>query len=292
MADDEPAALDAYVRALVRLLHARAEPLASVVEREGLTVEAFRKAEASFCEALADAHVRRKGALSMRFAEAFSAAQRALGFASDDATAPVPNDAAGANVAAVQVPSFLQHATPATPATPQDGLAETIARMVRSHGGSAKGATVGLANNGPVAAAPGAQAPASLPFVASQDIGTKPAVGRPAAPVVPDLDKGFTAAPGAIDLNALPFGSSNAAPPRGSQHASPMKVDLGLMPLERYAEVSLAFASGEPRETVLRRFLLTEDIWLALARAWGERIATSADLRAQYDQVVRRLRGR
>ncbi|MFO0612647.1 MAG: hypothetical protein U0414_08675 [Polyangiaceae bacterium] len=63
-----------------------------------------------------------------------------------------------------------------------------------------------------------------------------------------------------------------------------------MMPLERYAEIIVALASGEDRERVFRRFVLTEAFWQAIAQAWAARIAATPRLKAEFDQLVRKLR--
>lgn len=76
----------------------------------------------------------------------------------------------------------------------------------------------------------------------------------------------FTQAPGHVPAESFPF------PQKPKPNVAPrIQIDLSMMPLERYAELTLALAGGETRASVLRRFVLTEDVWQALAQAWGEK---------------------
>ncbi|MFO0613163.1 MAG: hypothetical protein U0414_11265 [Polyangiaceae bacterium] len=129
----------------------------------------------------------------------------------------------------------------------------------------------------------GAQ-PAATPFVLA-NAAVSPSYG----PVAVEPQSGLTTAPGKVSLETLPFHRASS-PTSG---AKPMRVDLGMMPLERYADLSFALASGEPRELVLRRFVLTEDVWQAVAAAWGEKIRSDPSLKASFDRYIaeRRRRG-
>lgn len=110
---------------------------------------------------------------------------------------------------------------------------------------------------------------------------------RPAQTAVPVMQSGLTTAPGRAIGPAMPFrpGVVEAAqPPKANE------IDLSMMPLERYAEIIVALASGEDRERVFRRFVLTEAFWQAIAQAWAARIAATPRLKAEFDQLVRKLR--
>ncbi len=198
------------------------------------------------------------------------------------AMAPAPGPPAVAHVAPTpgpeaqrSLPSYLAGSPPPRAAPAPIAPAPADPPAVRAEAPQ-------LLSRATVMSDPGVGRGAPLPFA-------KDATHRapPPARIVdaaPDPSKGFTAAPGAIDLNTLPFVGAKAS-------GAPVRVDLSMMPLERYAELTLALAGGEPRESVLRRFVLTEDIWMALARAWGEQIASKPELRAEFDRHVRRLRG-
>jgi hypothetical protein len=85
----------------------------------------------------------------------------------------------------------------------------------------------------------------------------------------------------------------SAAPlPFAEKVVRPDEVDLSMFPIERYAELSVALADGEDRPTVLRRFVLTEAMWKAVAQAWAARIAGDPSLREAFDRAVREARSR
>lgn len=159
MSEAEVLPIEAYARLLARLLRPRTEPLERALAAERTTLEAFRRAEEAWRDALCDAHDRRKGALAMRFAQAFALAQRELGSALD-AEGPAPPSPAPV---ATALPSFLQ---PGAVRPPPGGLdptsvAAVVARMQQSHGQAAPGGTVGLSADAPVAPAlPWDRAPA------------------------------------------------------------------------------------------------------------------------------------
>ena len=62
--------------------------------------------------------------------------------------------------------------------------------------------------------------------------------------------------------------------------------------LETFAMLTVALAGGESRDTVLKRFGLTEESRQALAEHWGDRIAKDSGLRDVYSELVRKHRGR
>jgi hypothetical protein len=98
-------------------------------------------------------------------------------------------------------------------------------------------------------------------------------------------EKGGTIAPG-----YSPGGP--ATPFRGAaQLVRAEEVDLSMFPLERYAEVVRALAAQEPRDAVLRRFVLTEEMWNALARAWAKRMSTDPELQRSFSALVQRAQG-
>ena len=88
--------------------------------------------------------------------------------------------------------------------------------------------------------------------------------------------RGATAAPG-------PFQPQQVTPfRRTSPVVGPDNVDLSLFPLERYAEVVGALAAQEPRQAVLRRFVLNEEMWTALANAWALRLSGDPSLQKAF----------
>ncbi len=114
------------------------------------------------------------------------------------------------------------------------------------------------------------------------------APGRPNAPtvVITEADgaasTGTLALPEGIDLGeSLPF---------HEPAIKPEEVDLSMFPLERYAAVTAALAAGEDRKAVLRRHVLTEVMWRALATAWADRIGRDPTLRARFGELVKASR--
>lgn len=98
-------------------------------------------------------------------------------------------------------------------------------------------------------------------------------------------DKGATVPPGQ-------FHPQPVTPFRGARPVVRAEdVDLSIFPLERYAEVVSALAAQEPRGDVLRRFVLNEEMWNALAGAWAARLATDPELQKAFSAMVRRERG-
>jgi hypothetical protein len=63
-----------------------------------------------------------------------------------------------------------------------------------------------------------------------------------------------------------------------------------MMPLERFAELTIALSQSNDRVAVLRRFVLTEEVWKSLAQAWGNRLLANPSEKAEFDQHVRRLK--
>ncbi len=97
-------------------------------------------------------------------------------------------------------------------------------------------------------------------------------------------EKGATVAPGQFEQREV-------TPFRGAaQVVSPDQVDLSMFPLERYAEVVVALAAQEPRQTVLRRFVLDEEMWTAVASAWAQRLGSEPELQRAFAALIRRER--
>jgi hypothetical protein len=89
-------------------------------------------------------------------------------------------------------------------------------------------------------------------------------------------------------MTSLPAEQVGGALPFGA--VSEGDIDLGMMPLERYAELTVALGQTADRHAVLRRFVLTEEVWKALAHAWGKRLLSNPAERALFDQQVDRLK--
>lgn len=137
----------------------------------------------------------------------------------------------------------------------------------------------------------GAAAPA-LPFQASTNRPSsspelQPTVMLPDTPLpVPPPQAtagedagGFTQAPGYVPAESFPF------PQKPKPKAAPrMQIDLSMMPLERYAELTLALASGEPRPSVLAQ-VRTDRGGVAGARA---RVGREDSLDTGVEGAVRR----
>jgi hypothetical protein len=101
----------------------------------------------------------------------------------------------------------------------------------------------------------------------------------------------------------LPAGSPTTLPVPGAEHAQPLQgtraratdpvaVNPATFPIPRYAELTVALATGDDRAAVLRRFALSETAWRSIATALGGRISASPALRAEFDAAVRVARGR
>lgn len=71
---------------------------------------------------------------------------------------------------------------------------------------------------------------------------------------------------------------------------NPAEVNLTLFPLQRYAELTVALAAGEERAQALRRFILTEEIFVAVATRWGERMKEDPRIQAEFLEHVQAAR--
>lgn len=122
-----------------------------------------------------------------------------------------------------------------------------------------------------------------LPFLSPGVSSKRPSSGTS---YLPDdaPEKGATVAPGQLQQREV-------TPFRGAaQVVSPHQVDLSMFPLERYAEVVVALAAQEPRQTVLRRFVLDEEMWTAVASAWAQRLGSEPELQRAFAALIRRER--
>ncbi|HTJ81874.1 MAG TPA: hypothetical protein VL400_09110 [Polyangiaceae bacterium] len=65
-----------------------------------------------------------------------------------------------------------------------------------------------------------------------------------------------------------------------------------LMPLERYAEITVALErDGKPLET-FQRFGLDPSSWMKILRAYNVRLAADTELKARFDALIARMHGR
>lgn len=85
-------------------------------------------------------------------------------------------------------------------------------------------------------------------------------------------------------------GATGPALPSGWSAASTAEVDLSMLPLSRYAELSLALAETTDRAATLRKFVLTEDAWKNVTSAWATKIREDPALKAEFDAEIARLR--
>ncbi|MFO0549643.1 MAG: hypothetical protein U0271_14715 [Polyangiaceae bacterium] len=76
----------------------------------------------------------------------------------------------------------------------------------------------------------------------------------------------------------LPFAKSKSEPPDAD--------------LERFARLTVALASGEARAQVLERFKLSEAARQTYSEEWGARISSDPNLKARFDELIRKLRAR
>lgn len=93
--------------------------------------------------------------------------------------------------------------------------------------------------------------------------------------------KSLTGTQGPIEVPrgpAMPFASADAR----ATHA---------LPLERYASLTAALASGEARADVLARHQLSEERWRELVSAWGERFEREPELMTQFRDALAQIRG-
>jgi hypothetical protein len=64
------------------------------------------------------------------------------------------------------------------------------------------------------------------------------------------------------------------------------------MPLERYAEITVALErDGKPLET-FQRFGLDPSSWMKILRAYNVRLAADTELKARFDALIARMHGR
>lgn len=133
---------------------------------------------------------------------------------------------------------------------------------------------------------PGEAPPASLPFAKDAPVrAPAPSASREASASPRSArERGTALAP--EDFAVGP------ATPFQEVEVQAADIDFSMFPLERYAEVTVALATGDERSKVLRRFVLTESMWKAMSTAWGERVMNDPSLRAKYAEIVKGLRGR
>jgi hypothetical protein len=284
--------LEAYARALVCLLHARGQPQEQVLATLSTTPSALRRAEQAWSEALADAHARRKGALAMRFAEAFALAQRSIGF-SEDAT---PKVEAPAGRPRVDLPSYLADARPGSAVGSAPGAPSAAAPMAASGGAASMvGApTIGAPMMGapmmgaPASGAPPVAAPALVIAAPAAEGGRSPAVDAVVARMMASHGHAGPGGTAGVSLDA----------PRASAH--PWERPAGREPMvgpseltvEQYASLSAELSRTHDASAVLQRYQVNLPWWQHQQRAWEARLREEPPLLARYQELRRALERR
>lgn len=121
-----------------------------------------------------------------------------------------------------------------------------------------------------------------LPFVPSA-IAAPPVRSKEREDMVPIGMRGFTSLTGTQGPIATPRGPA-------MPFAFPDARATEALPLERYATVTAALASGEARADVLARHGLTDERWHTLVGAWGERFEREPELMTQFREALARIR--
>ncbi len=118
-----------------------------------------------------------------------------------------------------------------------------------------------------------------VPFRAAEANQLAPAQGT-GTRWLDDPARGATVAPNQTGGPVLPF--------RGvlNEPVSREQVDLSMFPIERYADVVARLSRGEPREAVLRSAVLTDAMWAAVQRAWGQLLKDDKALAAHFNHLL------
>jgi hypothetical protein len=318
MSEPEPLPLETYALALAHLIRRRREPVAEVLGSIGVSAEAFSAAERYWTEELAQAFVRRKGALAMRFASAWADAHRQVGLldpAAGEAPAAAWSPPAAPPAAKPDVPSFLRPGSepgalplPPPAAAPPAPVAMSPAPVatppspapVDAPPDRAPANPLAETNKMDVSAVARAIESGKLPFkyaspaalAALREASPPAADPRPARPArsgaTASMDASAFVPP--ADRAPLPFARHDAGGAAGAAEAKD-DADLAQLPLETYASVSAALARGEPRPEALARHGLRAEAFDKLAKAWAQRFQREPHLLARFKELAKGMAG-